>query len=48
VGVRSYAAFPLCVSTLEEMMAERGMLVDHATRSTLGAEAAAGARHLGS
>ena len=31
VCVRSYAAYPLSTRNLEEMMAERGVLVDHAT-----------------
>ena len=29
--VRWYAAYPLSLRNLEEMMAERGVLVDHAT-----------------
>lgn len=29
--VRWYAAYPLSLRTLEEMMAERGVAVDHAT-----------------
>lgn len=31
VWVRCYAAYPLSLRNLEEMMAERGVLVDHAT-----------------
>ena len=31
VCVRWYAAYPLSLRNLEEMMAERGVLVDHAT-----------------
>lgn len=31
VRVRWYAAYPLSLCNLEEMMAERGVLVDHAT-----------------
>ena len=31
VCVRWYAAYPLSLRHLEEMMAERGVLVDHAT-----------------
>ena len=31
VCVRKYAAYPLSLRNLEEMMAERGVLVDHAT-----------------
>jgi transposase-like protein len=31
VGVRWYAAYPLSLRNLEEMMAERGVGVDHAT-----------------
>ena len=31
VSVRWYAAYPLSLRNLEEMMAERGVLVDHAT-----------------
>ena len=31
VCVRWYAAYPLSLRSLEEMMAERGALVDHAT-----------------
>ena len=31
VCVRCYAAYPLSLRNLEEMMAERGVLVDHAT-----------------
>lgn len=31
VCVRWYAAYPLSLGNLEEMMAERGVLVDHAT-----------------
>jgi putative transposase len=31
VCVRGYAAYPLSLRNLEEMMAERGVLVDHAT-----------------
>ncbi len=31
VCVRWYAAYPLSLRNLEEMMAERGVMVDHAT-----------------
>jgi putative transposase len=31
IGPRRYAAYPLSLRKLEEMMAERGVLVDHAT-----------------
>ena len=31
VCVRWYAAYPLSLRNLEEMMAERGVIVDHAT-----------------
>jgi putative transposase len=31
VCVRWYAAYPLSLGNLEEMMAERGVIVDHAT-----------------
>ena len=31
ICVRWYAAYPLCLRHIEEMMAERGMRVDHAT-----------------
>ncbi len=35
VCVRWYAAYPLSLRNLEEMMAERGMVVDHTTAHRL-------------
>jgi hypothetical protein len=40
--VRWYMAYPLSLRHLEEMMAERGISVDHSTRTPLGHQAVAG------
>ena len=43
--VRWYAAYPLSLRHIEEMMEERGVFVDHATVHPLGDQDLAGARY---
>ena len=48
VCVRWYAAYPLSFRNIEEMMAERGVWVDHSIAAPLVYQDAAGARRCGS